>query len=113
MDGDIGQAFEWLRKRGIAKASAMADRSANEGDVCRVHSAAGVSWEGRRGGGLRQLEWIERNYTLFQDTLTVLHYIVLYVKPPSRLGVGKNNSTPLPSGTNLSRLRCLQYNRAM
>lgn len=31
MNGDIGQAFEWLRKRGIAKASAMADRSANEG----------------------------------------------------------------------------------
>lgn len=33
MDGDIGRAFEWLRKRGIAKASAMADRSANEGTV--------------------------------------------------------------------------------
>lgn len=33
VDGDIGRAFEWLRKRGIAKASAMADRSANEGAV--------------------------------------------------------------------------------
>lgn len=32
MDGDIGQAFQWLRKRGIAKATSMADRSANEGE---------------------------------------------------------------------------------
>ena len=31
MDGDIAQAFQWLRKRGIAKATSMADRSANEG----------------------------------------------------------------------------------
>eukprot|EP00903_Cladosiphon_okamuranus_P009138 g8731.t1 len=31
VDGDIAQAFQWLRKRGIAKATSMADRSANEG----------------------------------------------------------------------------------
>ncbi|CAN0404667.1 unnamed protein product [Ascophyllum nodosum] len=31
VNGDIGQAFQWLRKRGIAKATSMADRSANEG----------------------------------------------------------------------------------
>lgn len=33
VDGDIGQAFQWLRKRGIAKATSMADRSANEGEL--------------------------------------------------------------------------------
>ncbi|CAM9168517.1 unnamed protein product [Ectocarpus fasciculatus] len=31
VNGDIAQAFQWLRKRGIAKATSMADRSANEG----------------------------------------------------------------------------------
>ena len=32
VEGDIGRAFQWLRKRGIAKATSMADRSANEGE---------------------------------------------------------------------------------
>lgn len=35
VNGDISLAFEWLRKRGIAKATAMADRSANEGRQVR------------------------------------------------------------------------------
>lgn len=43
VDGDIAKAFEWLRKRGIAKASAMADRSANEGVIgLRVDGRLGV-----------------------------------------------------------------------
>lgn len=33
VNGDIAQAFQWLRKRGIAKATSMADRSANEGTL--------------------------------------------------------------------------------
>ncbi|CAN0331629.1 unnamed protein product, partial [Scytosiphon promiscuus] len=36
VDGDIAQAFQWLRKRGIAKATSMADRSANEGKLTPV-----------------------------------------------------------------------------
>lgn len=36
VDGDIRQAFQWLRKRGIAKATSMADRSANEGKTLQT-----------------------------------------------------------------------------
>eukprot|EP00752_Nemacystus_decipiens_P005217 g4736.t1 len=43
VDGDIAQAFQWLRKRGIAKATSMADRSANEGLIgLRVDGPAGA-----------------------------------------------------------------------
>lgn len=61
MDGDIAQAFQWLRKRGIAKATSMADRSANEGKKklvlalpprsCKISPFASlVHAFGRRGG---------------------------------------------------------------
>eukprot|EP00904_Undaria_pinnatifida_P001229 jgi/Undpi1/11106/HiC_scaffold_30.g13404.m1 len=42
VEGDIGLAFQWLRKRGIAKATSMADRSANEGVI-------GLRVDGPRG----------------------------------------------------------------
>ena len=42
MDGDIAQAFQWLRKRGIAKATSMADRSANEGKKMVLASAISI-----------------------------------------------------------------------
>ncbi|CAM9471322.1 unnamed protein product [Chrysoparadoxa australica] len=40
-EGDIQKAFEWLRKRGMSKASTLSDRTANEGLV-------GVKVEGGR-----------------------------------------------------------------
>ncbi|CAM9096072.1 unnamed protein product [Laminaria digitata] len=57
VEGDIGRAFQWLRKRGIAKATSMADRSANEGVI-------GLRVDGSRGALIEvnsETDFVARN----------------------------------------------------
>ncbi|CAM9910192.1 unnamed protein product, partial [Hapterophycus canaliculatus] len=68
VNGDIAQAFQWLRKRGIAKATSMADRSANEGKLTIVWKSTlgliGLRVDGPRGALIEvnsETDFVARN----------------------------------------------------
>ncbi|CAM9573405.1 unnamed protein product [Pylaiella littoralis] len=100
VDGDIAQAFQWLRKRGIAKATSMADRSANEGLI-------GLRVDGSRGALIEvnsETDFVARN-AKFQEFVEKALEVAL---EKARAGGGDSAGAKAPATRELDVQELLQ-----